>query len=292
VCCPYTRAYSLNKLLMIFRTTAYGALATVPGDVDLLVAGTSCVDYSNLNNEKKTIDGGGESGRTFHGMMSWVTNHRPPLVILENVCSAPWDRVKEYFEKHGYSAEHIKVDTKQYYIPHTRMRKYLLAVDKRGSSIPAMWKALVVNKLKRPASSTLDAFLLPSDDSRIHQARQLLVQDPSGASDSRAGRTDWTRCESRHARARLEEGLGQKRPLTSWEEGRHPSSFQGFTLADVVTGGTCRLPDFAWQDWGVRQVERVWDLMDISLIRSAKIGVDSSYKTFVTHPIYVTFISG
>ncbi|OAX36134.1 hypothetical protein K503DRAFT_826618 [Rhizopogon vinicolor AM-OR11-026] len=244
-------------------TTAYGALAPVPGDVDLLVAGTSCVDYSNLNNEKKTIDGGGESGRTFHGMMSWVTNHRPPLVILENVCSAPWDRVKEYFEKHGYSAEHIKVDTKQYYIPHTRMRKYLLAVDKRGSSMPAKWKDLVVNKLKRPASSTLDAFLLPSDDSRIHQARQLLVRD-SGGSDTRTGRTDWTRCESRHARGRDEEELGQKRPLTGWEQ-----------------GGICRLPDFAWQDWGVRQVERVWDLMDISLLRSAKIGVDPSYKTLV-----------
>ncbi|KAG2338586.1 hypothetical protein BDR05DRAFT_918202 [Suillus weaverae] len=244
-------------------TTAYGALATVPGDADLLVAGTSCVDYSNLNNEKKTIDGGGESGRTFHGMMSWVTNHRPPLVILENVCSAPWDRVKEYFEKQGYSAEHIKVDTKQYYIPHTRMRKYLFAVDKRGSGIPAKWKDLVMKKLKRPASSTLDAFLLPSDDSRIHQARQSLVQD-GGSSESRAGRTDWTRCESRHARGRLDEKLGQKRPLTSWEE-----------------GGTCRMPDFAWQDWGIRQVERVWDLMDISLLRSAKIGVDPSYKTLV-----------
>jgi site-specific DNA-cytosine methylase len=35
--------------------TAYGALVDVPaqpGCVDLLVAGTSCVDYSNLNNEK------------------------------------------------------------------------------------------------------------------------------------------------------------------------------------------------------------------------------------------------
>jgi site-specific DNA-cytosine methylase len=35
--------------------TAYGSLAKVPntpGCVDILVAGTSCVDYSNLNNEK------------------------------------------------------------------------------------------------------------------------------------------------------------------------------------------------------------------------------------------------
>ncbi|KAI6164579.1 hypothetical protein EDD17DRAFT_1561310 [Pisolithus thermaeus] len=245
-------------------TTAYGALAPVPGDVDLLVAGTSCVDYSNLNNERKGIDGGGESGRTFHGMMSWVSNHRPPLVILENVCSAPWDRVKDYFKRQGYSAEFLRVDTKLYYIPHTRTRVYLLAVDSRGSNIPMEWKNWISTKLKRPASSTLDAFLLPSDDPRIHQARQKLVQDSGGVSESRTGRIDWTRCESRHARARLEEALGPKRPLTNWEE-----------------GGGCRMPDFAWQDWGIRQVERVWDLMDISLLRSAKIGVDPSYKTLV-----------
>ncbi|KAF5361779.1 hypothetical protein D9756_002318 [Leucocoprinus leucothites] len=244
--------------------TAYGALAPVPGDVDMLIAGTSCVDYSNLNTQKQDIDANGESGRTFRGMMDWVTNHRPPLVILENVCSAPWDRVKGYFEKNGYSAAFTRVDTKFYYIPHTRTRVYLVAVDKRNSTIPEDWKDLVANKLKRPASSTLDAFLLSSDDPRIHQARQKLVQESYGALDRKTGRTDWGRCESRHQRARLEEALGNKRPLTSWDE-----------------GGFCKLPDFAWNDWGVGQVERVWDLMDISLLRSAVKGVDPSYKTQV-----------
>lgn len=152
-------------------------------------------------------------------MMSWVTQHRPPLVILENVCSAPWDRVKEYFEKNEYSAEYSRVDTKAYYIPHTRTRVYLIAVNKKDSKIPKVWKDWVVSKLKRPASSTLDAFLLPSDDPRIHQARQKLVQESYGALDRKTGRTDWGRCESRHQRARLEEYLGAKRPLTSWDEG-------------------------------------------------------------------------
>ncbi|THV02481.1 hypothetical protein K435DRAFT_749158 [Dendrothele bispora CBS 962.96] len=244
--------------------TAYGSLVPVPGDVDLLVAGTSCVDYSNLNNEKQDIDANGESGRTFRGMMSWVKRHRPPLVILENVCSAPWGRVKDKFEQCGYSAEFSRVDTKNYYIPHTRTRVYLVAVDKKRSSIPEVWKDLVVNKLKRPASSTLDAFLLPSDDPRIHHARQKLVQESQRALDRRSGRTDWSRCESRHQRARLEEELGAKRPLTSWDE-----------------GGSCKLLDFAWTDWGVAQVERVWDLMDISLLRDAKKGIDPSYKTQV-----------
>ncbi|KAF7770424.1 hypothetical protein Agabi119p4_6398 [Agaricus bisporus var. burnettii] len=244
--------------------TAYGALVPVPGDVDMLIAGTSCVDYSNLNTQKQDIDANGESGRTFRGMMSWVKNHRPPIVILENVCSAPWGRVKEYFERTGYSAAFTRVDTKFYYIPHTRTRVYLVAIDKRNSSIPEDWKDLVADKLKRPASSTLDSFLLSSDDPRIHQARQKLVQESYGALDRKTGRTDWGRCESRHQRARLEEALGNKRPLTSWDE-----------------GGFCKLPDFAWNDWGVGQVERVWDLMDISLLRSSLKGIDPNYKTQV-----------
>ncbi len=151
--------------------------------------------------------------------MSWVTTHRPPIVILENVCSAPWERVKEYFENNGYSADFSRVDTKAYYIPHTRTRVYLVAVNKKHSGIPKTWKDWVTSKLKRPASSTLDAFLLPSDDPRIHQARQKLVQESFNSIDRRTGRTDWGRCESRHQRARLEEALGSKRPLTSWDEG-------------------------------------------------------------------------
>lgn len=199
-------------------TTAYGSLVKVPGDVDILIAGTSCVDYSNLNNEKQSIEAEGESGRTFRGMMSWVTTHRPPLVILENVCSAPWPKVQKYFESKSYSAAHMRVDTKQFYIPHTRTRVYLMAVDQKGSSLPDDWKSLI-KSLYRPASSTLDAFLLPTDDPRIHQAREKLVQESFGALDRRTGRTDWGRCESRHQRARLEEELGGKRPLTGWDEG-------------------------------------------------------------------------
>lgn len=168
---------------------------------------------------KQDIDASGESGRTFRGMMSWVKNHRPPLVILENVCSAPWDRVVEYFEKNGYSATYTRVDTKQYYIPHTRTRVYLVAINKKGSSTPMEWKKWITDKLKRPASSTLDAFMLPSDDPRIHMSRQKLVKESYNAVDRRTGRTDWGRCESRHQRARLEEGLGAKRPLTNWDEG-------------------------------------------------------------------------
>jgi hypothetical protein len=38
--------------------------------------------------------------------------------------------------------------------------------------------------------------------------------------------------------------------------------------------------DYGWADWVSGQVERVWDLMDISLLRSAVLGVDPSYKRY------------
>ncbi|KAL1747842.1 hypothetical protein HDZ31DRAFT_60876 [Schizophyllum fasciatum] len=274
---PFKQAYIERNFMppLLFRDvcelgnaeahTAFGALAPVPGDVDLLVAGTSCVDFSNLNNQKQTIDGAGESARTFRGMMSWIQNHRPPLVVLENVCSAPWAEVQKYFESKGYSAAFKRFDTKNYYIPHTRTRGYLIAVDQKRSGIPEQWLQMVAG-MQRHASSPIDAFLLPSDDPRIFQSRQKLVLEASDAMEKKAsGRTDWTRCESRHARARLEERLGGNRPMTNWE-----------------SGGTCKLPDFAWNDWGSAQVERVWDLMDINLLRMAsKENVDPSYKTHV-----------
>lgn len=190
----------------------------MPGDIDILLAGTSCVDFSNLNSKKKKINDKGQSGVTFFGMLSWVEKHRPSFVILENVCSAPWDDIKERFENINYSVSHTRVDTKAYYIPHTRTRGYLIAVNERDSSIPETWKDWVLKKLKRPASSTLDDFLLPSDDPRIHQARHKLTKE-SNNRDRTTRNADWARCESRHQRARLEEGLGNKRPLTNWEDG-------------------------------------------------------------------------
>jgi len=243
--------------------TAYGALVDVPGDVDLLVAGTSCVDYSNLNNKKQDIDAKGESGQTFRGMMQWVENHRPPIVILENVCSAPWPKVQAYFEKKSYVARFMRLDTKQYYIPHTRTRVYLVAFDGKkcpeAAGMAESWQRLV-RSMERPSSSTLEAFLLPTDDPRVHQGRErLAIPKERGI----AG-TDWGRCESRHQRARMDEALGTKRPYTSWE-----------------AQGVCKMPDYAWNDWAKVQTERVLDLMDINYLRLASKDTDPAYKTLV-----------
>ena len=103
-------------------------------------AGTSCVDYSTLNNEKKSLHDGGESSQTFFGMFAWVKKAkprthaltrthvrtpthtcarqvRPKIVILENVCGGPWEDMRRIFEEIGYSADYMRLDTKRYYIP-------------------------------------------------------------------------------------------------------------------------------------------------------------------------------
>ena len=277
-------------------TTAYGAERPVPGEVDVLIAGTSCVDYSNLNTKQKGIEQKGESGQTFWGMLGWVRRHRPPIVIQENVCGAPWEQMKMYYAKEGYAATFLRVDTKNHYVPHTRTRVYLLAIDmaapnrykeaiargpaakpkealtkpkealtkpKEALTTPKVheaveeaveeavsaaplalkpttarcnelprWKA-AIDELARPSSSSLEAFLLPSDDPRVHRARMELSKPKS---DQRKV-VDWGRCITRHERARTQECLGNKRPLTRW-----------------VSQGHATLPDFAWHDWGSAQV--------------------------------------
>ncbi|KAJ3115629.1 hypothetical protein HDU96_000322 [Phlyctochytrium bullatum] len=245
-------------------TTAYGAKMPVPGDVDLLIAGTSCVDYSNLNNQKQTLDAKGESGETFRGMLRWVEKNRPPLVVLENVCSAPWDKIVKRFDSIDYYARDLRLDTKHFYIPHTRTRGYLLAVPKGKVAYADMvdeWAELV-KSLKRMSSTPLEDYLIPTDDPRIHRAREDLgkIKDEN----ARRGRLDWSRCQSRHSFQRLTEELGTQRPLTAWSE-----------------GGMSNLPDYAWNDWGRAQTDRVLDLMDINFLRMAKKGIDVSYKTLV-----------
>lgn len=110
--------------------TAYGARVPVPGNVHMLIAGTSCVDYSGLNVKQKTLEDGGESGATFMGMLRWVRRHKPAIVLLENVSGAPWTdemqkkaaerakksgkkmnvgpSIEEYFRREGYHGSFIR----------------------------------------------------------------------------------------------------------------------------------------------------------------------------------------
>ncbi|BGP45700.1 hypothetical protein JCM10450v2_001530 [Rhodotorula kratochvilovae] len=263
--------------------TAYGAFAAVPQHADMLIAGTSCVDFSTLNNLQKGLEDDGESGRTFFGMFRWVQKARPKVVILENVLKAPWKDMIKNFAAIDYSARIVSLDTKKYYVPHTRTRGYLIAFpnpkgkkskgdffDLKSSSKSAERMAESwVSKMQsseRAASSPAEAFLLDSDDPRIHRARAELSQKRRTAvMGKQRDATEWAACQQRHQIARTLEKLGPGKPLTNWS----------------AQGGKPTMPDGAWQDWAEAQTERVLDLMDISYLRQARMGVDITYKSAI-----------
>lgn len=120
--------------------------------------------------------------------------------------------------------------------------------------------AKTVKSLSRPCSSPLEAFLLPTDDPRIHRARHDLAIVKQNKDGVKRTTVDWVRCEQRHALARSEELLGLSRPLTAWQD----------------NGGPPMMPDGTWNDWAATQTERVLDLMDISFLRLAKDDTDVS----------------
>ncbi|KAI9808767.1 MAG: hypothetical protein M1825_003920 [Sarcosagium campestre] len=249
-------------------TSAYGSKVGVPGEVDMLVAGFSCVDFSNLNGKKQQLESKGESGDTFRSIFNYAMKRRPTLIVLENVYNAPWEKIQQAWETTAnYSAIYVKPDTKEYYIPHTRQRGYMLCIDRKklgnaSSSTMTRWKELMT-KFKRPASAPIEAFLLSEDDPRVHRAREELAKGVLG--DDKAPReVDWTKCQGRHLDYRSDLYLGSRRPMTAWED-----------------NGSCKMPDYAWNDWGTAQVERIWDTLEISLLRNARRGFDSQFKTRV-----------
>ncbi|KAI9724728.1 MAG: hypothetical protein M1812_000003 [Candelaria pacifica] len=249
-------------------STAYGSSVDIPKDVDLLVAGFSCVDYSALNFVRATdLNKPGESGDTFLGVLQYADVFRPAMVLLENVYGAPWPLMKAAWEAKRYSAEFVKLDTKDYYIPHTRQRGYMLCINNEesksqpGKSVQE-WKDLM-GKLERPASSSIEAFLLPNDDSRVHRGRAELIKGLKGE-EKPPREVSWTKSQGRHLDYRSDLALGNNRPMTAWED-----------------NGSCQMPDYAWGDWGRSQVERIWDTLEINKLRSARRGFDSEYKTRV-----------
>jgi site-specific DNA-cytosine methylase len=233
----------------------------------MLIAGFSCVDFSGLNNRKKGLGDGGESDDTLRAILDYAEKFRPKIMILENVSGAPWKMLTETIMPGiGYAAHFLRVDTKDYYIPHTRVRGYMICIDTQIFHSPLgvikKWENKMKN-LRRPASSSIEAFLLEEDDPRIVHARAELSNTGRGEG-RRTSEVDWARCHGRHQDYRAALNLGQKRPVMNWED-----------------GGSCKAPDNMWRDWTVSQVERIWDTIDISWLRNLLRGFDHQYKMLV-----------
>lgn len=284
-------------------STAYGGPTQVPGNVDILIAGFPCVDFSSMNNHKKGLTDVGESRDGFLAILGYAKRFLPPIIILENVYHAPWEfiaavwnndrkkmqemllrgnkrkksdskglddaraariQAESYWEsdKQVYVAVWIKVDTKNYYIPQTRNRGYLCCFlvepfdsPKAAQAAVLQW-AQMFRALGRPTSESVEAFVLPNDDPRLHR-----MMDEMARRKKPKREVDWEICRGRHERYRDTKGLGTKRPVTQW-----------------VDGGSCKAPEYIFHSWLHGQVERIWDFLDTATLRSASRGYDPSFK--------------
>ncbi|OQE39104.1 hypothetical protein PENCOP_c007G07200 [Penicillium coprophilum] len=250
--------------------TAYGSSEVIPGDLDILVAGTACVDFSPLNNRKKTLHQGGESGATFDGLLRYAERYRPRMIVQENVRNAPWDQMKGKWEELGYLSVCVNVDTKHYYIPQTRERGYMVVIDKHrletagllrdsmdqsGTDTVTQRVRELAVRFKRPASAPVGLFLLSDDD------RRLELIESRARLESRS-ETSWDQYQIRHQRHRDELELGIERPITR--------SLPG--INDL------KAPDFYWHRFWKTQPERVWETVDMNFLKKMLQEYDMNFK--------------
>ncbi|KAF2772471.1 hypothetical protein EJ03DRAFT_324490 [Teratosphaeria nubilosa] len=240
-------------------TTAYGAKVSIPLDVDVVIAGTSCVDYSALNNKKKGITDDGESGLTWHGALAYCKEARPAIIIFENVVGADWGNMLKHYRDIGYDCGGVLVDSKDFYIPQTRQRGYMVCFDTskeqakmKTGSLSKTWQGLMKD-FRRLSSSPISSFLIPNDQ---------VVRRLQGRDDDAVREVDWSKCEITQMKYRSDEKLGSARPFTQWTE-----------------SGTMSVPDNSSPAWYRRQVERVLDTIDCSILRKGREGYDARYKT-------------
>ena len=259
------------------RTTAYGAKAKIPRNVDILIAGFPCVDFSGVNPHKKTLGDLGESGDVLLAMIHYAKRHRPAIIVLENVEHCQWELMKalwgndeEFASKmlkksqvkqwliwddshRGYASEWCVVDTKHYYLPHTRRRGYMFLVCKdliESESEEAVMTTWLDNLelLKRPTSVSILEFLLDDDDPRLEKS--LLEMSTTRMIKAEV---DWELCKNNYEAHRDILGLGHRRPLTHW-----------------VEGGVANFPDHWLLGWCIIQVERLWETFDSNYLRQAR----------------------
>jgi len=187
--------------------TAYGAETDIPEGIDILIAGFVCKDLSRMNNKGKSIDDDGESGDTWRAIYTYADRFRPTLVLLENVKAKKntWDDVVERWAKIGYEAQWTYCDTKNFYLPQTRERMYMVAVESSHfgpdvKSATSQWKELM-RKLERQCSSPYEAFL--PESLKESSGFSILKNEP-----------DWALCKLRNDHIRSDKRLGILSPVS------------------------------------------------------------------------------
>jgi site-specific DNA-cytosine methylase len=160
---------------------------------------------------RKDLASHGESGDTFRAIYNYADQHRPRIILLENVKAKTnvWVDLVSQWDKIGYEARWVILDTKDYYLPQTRQRMYMIAVERKlygkdACKAADQWGS-IMQKLQRRCSSPYEAFISEvRQESDTHSTIQF---DP-----------DWVLSKLRYDHIRAKCLLGMLRTLTKWNE--------------------------------------------------------------------------
>jgi len=277
----------------------------------MLIAGTSCVDFSSLNNRKdeKTkvnafLDYGfskedlvgkgeprsrlaaptqqfrdavhkqlspeglesiGESMTTFLSTLNFIMDRRPRIIIFENVQTAPWNAMEKFWlPQAGYTAKHVRVDSKDFHVPQDRIRGYLVALDAEAFNQEGMGSGVAqlvhqacqyVFSLKQRASTSVLDFLMDDDDPNYLQARDEITRygahgrPKDGRPPNSARPINWDFCQIRH-----------NIHSQQW----YLDTVRLFSKATLSHGMivTIAPPSHSWIEYWARETPRVIDLFD------------------------------
>ena len=113
---------------------------------DVLSVGPPCKDFTGKNNKQKDMaqcveENVGVSGTAIHHIKTFLQDHRPLLLILEQVAGADrqfsennatnWEQIMHIIRDQGYVLRSMDLSARNH-IPQRRLRKYLAAVHATG----------------------------------------------------------------------------------------------------------------------------------------------------------------
>ncbi|KAL8870681.1 MAG: hypothetical protein Q9174_003330 [Haloplaca sp. 1 TL-2023] len=280
----------VNELCNSTATTAFGSLVPVPGGIDLVMAGFSCVDASKLNKNRRDVTDSGETGDTLRAIIRYARKYRPKILLLENIEQNQWSKIQAMIENDrsckgvtrkmleelwgedvhpntGYSCHVSQADTREYNTPQTRNRRYLIAIDRSqigkaaADMLACKWAELFEGTMPQHASVPAEALLLPPGDPRLNAVYARAHYNDNGEKRGRKTAT-WDACKIRYSDFRDKEGLGNARPYTKYTE-----------------SGACYPPEYWLRPWVRIQTDRVMEHFEQSLLRKVRVGYDPLHKT-------------
>ena len=207
----------------------------------------------------------GQSMNTFLSSLRILARDRPKLAIFENVQNAPWKQmVSFWFPLIGYTARSTLTDSKDFLVPQTRVRGYLVAVNSHiygneAISTAESWVKMM-NMVKLPLTSTFQECLLLDDDPRLARIQSEVQSRGRPSRDTIAEQS-----VSRHEGLRNKHQMGHQNPYTL-------AQYAGGRLLAVTP------PVRSWRGWIQSQAARIVDSLDIGYLWASQQGEDLRFK--------------